>query len=186
MDEHPNNHKRRIRLLYSLRDLQLALSAADFLHECDPDARIGNIELRRYKCYETTAIVAYARPFSDSRGGFPKLSLKMIDVRLDDRSKALHDKILELRNRAVAHSDAEMMRLAVRLRDLHIGNGQTVPHIETAFDEGLDFVGFGPVSQMLTLFHKVYYGIFLKIQEDARNNPDKYDFRHDFLNPNFH
>ncbi|WP_114966565.1 hypothetical protein [Alkalilacustris brevis] len=186
MDEHPNIHKRRIRLLYSLRDVQLALSAADFLRECDPDAKIGKIELRRYKCYETTAILAYARPFSDSRGGFPKLSLKMIDVRLDDQSQVLHDKILDLRNRVIAHSDAAMMRLAVRFRELHIGNGQTMAHIETAFDEGLDFVGFGSVTKMLTLFHTVYDGIFSKIQEDARNNPGKYDFRHDYLDPDCH
>ncbi len=185
MDEHPKIHKRRIRLLYSLRDVQLAISAAEFLLECDPDTTIGKIELRRYKCYETTAIMAYARPFSDSKGGFPRLSLQMIDVQLDDKSKALHDKILNLRNRAIAHSDSEMMRLAVRLGQLHVGNGQTVPYVKPAFDEGLDFVGFGPVSELLTLFSTVYEGIFLSIQEDARNNPDKYDFRHDFLDPDF-
>lgn len=185
MDEHRNNHKRRIRLLYSLRDIQLALSAAEFLQECDPDAKMGKIELRRYKCYETTAIVAYARPFSDSRGGFPKLSLKMIDVHLDGQNKALHDKILDLRNRAIAHSDAAMMRLAVRLRELDIGNGETFPYIDAAFDEGLDFVDFGPLSQMLTLFHTVYHGTFSKILEDARNNPDKYNFDYDILDPDF-
>lgn len=181
MSEHPSIHKRRIRLLYSMKDIQLALSAADFLRDCDADTKISNVELRRYKCYETTAILAYARPFSESRGGFPKLSLKMIGVQLDDQNKELHENLLDLRNRVVAHSDAEMMRMAVRFRELHIGNGETIPHIAPVFDEGLDFVGFGPVSQILALFHTIYDGIFLTVMEDARINPDKFNFRQDFL-----
>lgn len=186
MKEHPNNHKPRIRLLYSMKDIQLALSAADFLQECDPDAGIGKVELRRYKCYETTAIVAYARPFSESRGGFPKLSLKMIGVQLDDQSKVLHDEILDLRNRVIAHSDGEMMRMAVRLQKVHIGNGETMPYVRPVFDEGLAFVGFSSVSQLLTLFHTVFDGLYSTILEDVRNNPDKFDFRHDFLDPDRH
>lgn len=181
MSEHESSHRRRIRLLYSMKDIQLALSAADFLQECDPEARISMVELRRYKCYETTAIVSYARPFSESRGGFPKLSLKMIGVRLDEDKKALHEKLLDLRNRTVAHSDAEMMRMAVRFQELNIGNGEKFPYIRPAFDEGLDFVGLGPVWEMLSLFHTVYDGLFSTIMADARKNPDKFDFRQDFL-----
>jgi hypothetical protein len=167
-----------------MKDIQLALSAADFLQECDPESSISKVELRRYKCYKTTAIVAYARPFSESRGGVPKLSMKMIGVRLDDQNQALHDKIIELRNQVVAHSDEEMMRMVVRIDDLNIGNGETVPFINTAFDEGLDFVGYGPVSQLLTLFHTVFSGIYLTLFEDARANPEKFDIRHDYLDLN--
>lgn len=181
MSEHENNHNRRIRLLYSMKDIQLALSAADFLQECDPETRISKVELRRYKCYETTAIVSYARPFSESRGKIPKLSLKMIGVKLNDESKELHDRLLNLRNRVVAHSDAEMMRMAVKFHELDIGDGKKMPYIRPAFDEGLDFVGFGPVSNLLSLFHTVFEGLYLTILEDARKNPDKFDFRQDFL-----
>lgn len=181
MDEHPNIHKRRVRLLYSMKDIQLAISAADFLQECDPDAKISKVDLRRYKCYETTAIISYARPFSESRGGFPKLSLRMINVQLDDQLKALHQRILELRNQVIAHSDADMMRMVVEYQVLNLGNGETMPFIRPAFDEGLEFVGFGPVTQVLHLFNSVFTGIFLTVLEDARNNPDKYTFRHDYL-----
>lgn len=184
MSEHENNHYRRIRLLYSMKDIQLALSAADFLQECDPEARISKAELRRYKCYETTAIVSYARPFSESRGRVPKLSLKMIGVKLNEESKALHDQVLDLRNRVIAHSDSEMMRMAVRFHELDIGDGKKMPYIRPAFDEGLDFVGFSPVQDLLNLFHTVFEGLYLTIMEEARKHPDKFDFRQDFLDPN--
>lgn len=183
MSEHPKAQKRRIRLVYSKKDIQLALSAADFLLDCDPNDRINKVELRRYKCFETTAIVAYSRPFSASHGGVPKLSMKMIGIRLDDQEQALHDKIISLRNKVVAHSDSEMMRIVVSQKDLDIGNGLRMPFIQTAFDEGLEFVGFGPVTNMLCLFHRVYAGIFETLLEDAARNPDSFNFRHDYLDP---
>jgi hypothetical protein len=177
MSEHPSNHNRRIRLLYSLKDIQLTLSVAEFLSECDPDESIGKVELRRYKCYETTAIVAYARPFSQSRGGgFPRLSMSMIGVRLEEPMQALHTQIINLRNKQIAHSDAQMMRMVVKTGDVNIGNGQTMPIFNTAFDEGLDFVGYSNVSRMIHLFHIVYFAIQESLLEDARANPAKFNF----------
>jgi hypothetical protein len=170
-------------MLYSLKDIQLALSAADFLQSCDPDEKISKVELRRFKCYETTAIVSYARPFSESRGVVPKLSLKMIGLRLDAQHLALHNRILDLCNRVIAHSDAQMMRMVVGIYHLDIGRGETMPVFNPAFDEGLEFVGFGPVSDVLTLFHTVYGGIFETLLEDARANPDSFAIRHDYLDP---
>lgn len=183
MSEHPSQQKRRIRLLYSMRDIRIAMSAADFLYECDPDEAVSSIDLRRYKCYETTAIIAYARPFSESVGGFPKLSFKMVNLRLDARMLALHNKLIELRNQVIAHSDAEMMRMAVRLDDLEIGADVRMPLISTVFDEGLDFVGFSSVSRILDLFHTVHFAIYETLMDDARRNPEKFNFRFDYLNP---
>jgi len=182
MTEHPSIHRRRLRMLYSMKDIQLALSAADFLLSCDPDDPISKIELRRFKCYETTAIVSYARPFSDSKGDVPKLSMKMIGVKLDDQQQALHDELMHLRNKVVAHSDAELMRMVVKLRQLDLGAGQTMPHINTSFDEGLDFVG-DRVEDLLGLLHKVYGGLFDTLTEDARANPSKFDVHHDWVFP---
>ena len=51
--------RRRRRLLYSLNDLQQALSACEFLYECDETHTYSKIELRRFRCYETTLVVAY-------------------------------------------------------------------------------------------------------------------------------
>jgi hypothetical protein len=69
--------RRRIRLLYSLGDFQLALSACQFLSECDPQSKYNKIELRRFRCFETTLIITYSRPFSQSEGSVPPLTLKM-------------------------------------------------------------------------------------------------------------
>jgi hypothetical protein len=44
-----------------LNDLQQALSAREFLYECDETQTYSKIELRRFRCYETTLVVAYAR-----------------------------------------------------------------------------------------------------------------------------
>jgi hypothetical protein len=64
--------RRRRRLLYSLNDLQQALSACSFLYECDDEGIYSKAELRRFRCYETTLVVAYGRAFSQSlAGGIP-------------------------------------------------------------------------------------------------------------------
>jgi len=181
MSEHQSHHNRRIRLIYSMKDFQLALSAADFLQECDPDESINKVQLRRYKCFETTAIVAYSRPFSESRGSVPRLSMKMIGVRLDEQQQALHDEIIQLRNRVIAHSDAAMMRMVARIAHVNIGNAERMPYIDAVFDEGLSFVGFFRVSQMLALFHTVFDGLYTTLLEDVRNNPEGFDISHDYL-----
>jgi hypothetical protein len=74
--------RQRLRLLYSLGDFQLALSACEFLSECDADKKYSKIELRRFRCYETAMVTAYTRPFSQSKGMVPKLSLEMTGVQL--------------------------------------------------------------------------------------------------------
>lgn len=182
MTEHPSIHNRRLRMLYSIKDIQLALSAATFLDECDPEQGVTKIELRRFKCYETTAIISYARPFSESRGAMPKLSLKMIDVKLDSVGSHLHDEVIELRNKAIAHSDAELMRMAVKLHQIDIGEGKMMPLIQPAFDEGLDFLG-DRLAKLIELFHTVHAGLQNTLLLDARRNPEKFAVHEDYLHP---
>ena len=81
--------RRRRRLLYSLNDLQQALSACSFLYECDEQGTYSKSELRRFRCYETTLVVAYGRPFSQPlAGGIPPLSTKMIGLKLSPERRA--------------------------------------------------------------------------------------------------
>ena len=182
MAEHPNKSKRRLRMLYALKDIQLALSAADFLSECDPEGKISKVELRRFKCYETTAIMAYSRPFTASAGGFPKLSMKMIGVQLDDKQKALHGKVIALRNKVTAHSDVQLMRMVVKHEPIDIGDGKAMSFIATAFDEGLDFLG-SDVLELISLLYVVRRGVYTTLLNDAQENPDKFNFCHDWLFP---
>jgi hypothetical protein len=71
-----------IRMMYSPADLQLALSAVTFLSECEWGKPISKVELRRYKCYETTALIAYALAFCEKQrwasSHFPNVRLLSI------------------------------------------------------------------------------------------------------------
>ncbi|WP_242615587.1 hypothetical protein [Sphaerotilus mobilis] len=97
------------RLIYSNWDFQQALSALTFLIEdCDFQAKYSPVELRRLRCYETSFIVSFARPFEMSRGQ-TTLGLKAIGVRLDSKDTQLKDKIVSLRQKVVAHSDEDYM-----------------------------------------------------------------------------
>jgi hypothetical protein len=69
------------RLLISVRDFQEALSAATFLlEEVDQSAKYSLAEIRRFRCYETAMVIAYARPFSMAKGEVGPLKPK--DTRL--------------------------------------------------------------------------------------------------------
>ena len=98
-----------LRAIYSNWDFTQALSALIFLsEECDFSAKYNHIELRRFRCYETSAIISFSRPFEKSRKA-TTLGLKAIGLSLTSDELALKDKILNLRRRAVAHSDEEFM-----------------------------------------------------------------------------
>ncbi len=57
----------------------------------------------------TAAIVAYARPFKRSNAGASGQSTRklsdFVETRMDERQRALHDKVIALRDQGVAHSD---------------------------------------------------------------------------------
>ena len=98
------------RLLYSSGDFQQALSAITFLQEdCDFDARHTVVELRRFRCFEAAAIVAFARPFEGSRSK-AVLGLKQLGLKLSPSERSLQAKLLALRRKVVAHSDEEHMQ----------------------------------------------------------------------------
>lgn len=94
------------RLLLSLRDFAHARSAITFVREdVDFKATYNLAELRRFQCYETSLIVSYCRPFSESSGGIPRLSYKTLGVKLSPFVRALHENLIDKRNRIFAHSD---------------------------------------------------------------------------------
>src|ERR1700716_1001841 len=98
---------RRMRLLYSLNDLQQALGACEFLYECDESKNYSKVELRRFRCFETTLAIAYTRPFSQSRGTVPNLTFKMAGLKLSKERISLHERLMDMRNQIMAHSDGE-------------------------------------------------------------------------------
>jgi len=57
-------------IIYSAWDFQQALSALTFLlEECDFDEQYSRIQLRKFRCFETTTIVSFSRPFKVARVG---------------------------------------------------------------------------------------------------------------------
>jgi hypothetical protein len=172
---------RRVRMIYSIRDFQLALSSADFLSECDMRAKYNKVELRRYKCFETTMIIAYARPFSESKGDIPRFSFKMIDLKLSLEERRLHERLLRLRNKAIAHSDAEMMRFAARPHEIDLGDARTVVLVETIFDEGLAFVSLLECTKVIDLFRKIIFQLVKTIFNESNENPTLYEMKRDYL-----
>lgn len=119
---------RDIRLIHALSDFQQAMSALTFIDELEPDREITRVELRRYRCLEDAAVVAYWRPFSQSQG-LPSLSLKQIGLIPSDRELRLHELIKLQRNKVVAHTDVDRMRIALKAWRPHPGFSGVLPHI---------------------------------------------------------
>ncbi len=66
----------------------------------------------------TALVVAYARPFVNSRGqsSFAEKSLPGSLLRvLTSKQRGIHDFLIEMRNREVAHSDAEWSEIYLKL-----------------------------------------------------------------------
>ena len=172
--------RRRIRKLYSFGDFQLALSAAAFLGECEADEKYTKAELRRFRCYETTVIISYARPFSQSSHGFPKLSLKMVGATLTEEQIALHDRLLMMRNKVIAHSDADMMRMTSQADPMEFDDDFKFVLLQTVFDEGMTFIGseFWKLNELLHVVHSSLYANLLK---EAQVLTSEFNVRKDHL-----
>jgi hypothetical protein len=174
--------RRRIRLLYSLGDLQLALSACEFLYECDPQSRYTKVELRRFRCFETTLIIAYGSPFSQSDGGVPALTLKMVKAELTEQEKALHRRLIRMRNKVIAHSDRELMRMTTQTFDMPLRdaeeNGQSFVFIQSVFDEGITLLG-DLLFDTNELVRKLYQSIYKTLSDEAQKEPSSFNVRLD-------
>lgn len=125
-----------IRILQSIADFQMALSAVTFLCELEPDEPISRERRRRYRCFEDTAVVAYCRPFTQSKG-LPMLSLKKLGITPTPEQQKLHDSLKDRRNKVVAHTDVERMRLAMSTFQLFDDHDAMMPMMD--FDNGLAF-----------------------------------------------
>jgi len=164
-------------MLYSLGDFQLALSAYDFLLECDPDKTYSTKELRRFRCFETTMVIAYSRPFTATKGNSPKLSLKMTGAELSQEEKALHHEIIESRNTVMAHSDHEFMRMAVETFPVEMqDNRQPINMFVANYDEGLSFIG-KKLLAVGELLHKLHGSLHRSLIHQSHDDPDKLNIR---------
>jgi hypothetical protein len=170
---------RRMRLLYSLNDLQQAMSASTFLHECDETQKYSRADLRRFRCYETALVAAYMRPFSQARGAAAPLTMDMIGLELSPSRAALHEQLRQMRNTMIAHSDTAMMRMTTQSFDIEMGDGEPPMYfVEAVFDEGVTLVG-NMLFDTNELVNEVYHAVFKTLHADQQSNPKLYEMRID-------
>jgi len=111
---HLRDHALFQRLLLSLRDFAHANSAITFIREdIDFTQTYGLAELRKFQCYETTLVVSYCRPFSESVGSFPRLSYRALGIKLSPFVEALHRGLMDKRDKLFAHSDVGSVEYAL-------------------------------------------------------------------------
>ncbi len=158
------------RILYSSWDIQQSLSALTFLlEECDFDARYNTIETRRFKCYETTMVISFSRPFETSRN-HSALSLNTVGIKLDHSELMLKDKILGVRRKIVAHSDIDFMHFKSSVLDIE---GFPFPYLQ--YDETLLF---NPEELRLIerLLRELKFYISTFVIDLSKNNPGVLEF----------
>lgn len=102
-----------------MEDIQEALSALTFFMDV-PD-RIGEIERRMFRCYHDMMAVSYWRPFSKSKG-LPSLGWATLGIKPSLEERLLHQRIGDYRNKLVAHTDKDRMR--VKVKAMVVGNGR--------------------------------------------------------------
>lgn len=161
------------RLVYSLWDFQQSLSALTFLMEdCDFEAKYKLVELRRFRCYETSTIVSFARPFEVGRGEVA-IGLRAIGCVFDEGERALQERLLALRHKVVAHSDEEWMEFAGTVREVEDGL-ISIPYFHFRESLHLSAADLRPLEALLRkLTSTIYRGLFQLAQE----NPARLDRR---------
>jgi hypothetical protein len=165
--------------MYSLGDLQLALSASAFLMDCEPE-KYTRVELRRFRCYETALVTAYTRAFSQSKGKVPPLSFKMADLKLTGDQMKLHRRLVDMRNKVVAHSDREMMRITAQTFSMPLRDEREIVFVQTVFDEGITLLG-DLLTDTNGLLHLVYHAVYKKLHSEAQTSPELFNLRIDHL-----
>jgi hypothetical protein len=131
-----------LRLIMSRLDIGHALSAATFLlEECDWTKRHGIETMRRFKCYETTMVVAYGRPFAQSRGHTTPLRWSLLghEFKLEPEEKALHARMMDFRNRLHAHSDGDFTRIVLEIWRTPLPDGRSFDYLAANGGETLNF-----------------------------------------------
>jgi len=125
------------RVMISIQDFQQALSAATFLLEqVDESAKYPLAEIRRFRCYETAMVVAYARPFLMAKGEVGPLSWKDTGLSMTVVEKGLHEKLIKHRNTIYGHSDAEFVEMRVMVMHL-VHNEVNLNLVLPRFEEGM-------------------------------------------------
>lgn len=160
------------RIVYSAWDFQQALSALTFLwEECDFEGQYSNLQLRKFRCFETTAIVSFSRPFKVGRGR-QALDLAAIGFEFAEGEERLRDKILRLRDKIVSHSDEEEMEY--RTHSFRIFDDSDLRMPAATFREPL-YLNEEDYAALESLLHRLLHAIATYKFEFAQSNPELFE-----------
>ncbi|MEJ2621750.1 MAG: hypothetical protein P8163_16280 [Candidatus Thiodiazotropha sp.] len=99
------------RLYVAQEDLRQAMSFASMILKkgwhFQPWEKRQTIYIQQ-SAYTTALVVAYSRPFTESRG-WPKLPMRL--MKYNEEQKQLHKRVLSLRNEVYAHTDVAKRNL---------------------------------------------------------------------------
>mgnify|MGYP000736412726 CR=1 FL=1 len=129
--------EQHLRIIQSIIDLQMALSAAEFMSEVCNEDRLTRVIRRRHRCFEDAAVIAYGRAFTDSKG-LVAFSFKLLKFKPTPIQQELHERLLDRRKKVVAHSDAERQRILFQTEKFEADTATVMlPHIDS--DDALHF-----------------------------------------------
>ncbi|WP_033073839.1 hypothetical protein [Sphingopyxis sp. MWB1] len=124
------------RKIQALEDFKFSVGGFSLLSNL-PTERL-QVEREAARSYHDAAVVSYCRPFTQSKG-LPILSFKSIGIKPSSTERALHERLLEYRNKVVAHTDVDRMSLVLTSSRIWEGVRYMMPHV---FEEvGFEFIG---------------------------------------------
>ena len=170
------------RLIYSTWDFQQALSALTFLmEECDFEARYSRVELRKFRCYEASLIISFARPFEPSRGQ-TTIGLRAIGLQFNSEETRLKEAMLSLRRKVIAHSDEQLMHFRASTLQPLEDSPIALPLVQ--FTELLH-IEAAQLRPLEALLHKLIAGISEALFSLAQAEPERLNVykRPDVENP---
>jgi hypothetical protein len=103
----------------------------------------------------------------------------MVGLKLSNDRRALHDRLMDMRNKITAHSDSEMMRMTTQPFDVSMRDGEPPMYfIQTVFDEGITLLGT-LLIETNELLREVYQAIVETLHKELQANPEAFNIRID-------
>jgi hypothetical protein len=112
------------------------------------------------------AVISYAKPFRDNRHSDGSRGLRISDKCIPKELREVHEEILALRDKLIAHTDMTILSPRIEKREDELGNNYSmiVSGYDTIHREHL-------IDPLLALAKAVYGGLL-----DTRSDQTKYDF----------
>jgi hypothetical protein len=98
------------RVLLSYADFKHAKLASAYILDCELHANYPKSSYVIREALNCSMIVAYCRPFSGNGGSVPDLPSRLLRVLTPDE-RAIHDVIMQDRNKVLAHSDDDALQV---------------------------------------------------------------------------